>query len=259
MLRGGLVDYDGTIAKTPERQFKWFNFWADINNKKIGLNFTDFKKLYNQILDEKGVQAFYDYFGLPCDMNDFSHPVWNAYEHFKSQNPVEFYEGINDAISKVWEMGRLGSDVNNNQALRLAINTTNSWKSIYPELVSHGLKSYFESFCTAETLKAFDGSGNHNAIMKPSKISIALMLNVLGTKGESTFHLDDTIAGLKASVGVRRFGGLQSENLITIGAGWGFEGADKLNQGFSDDKGTHHYNHVIEHPSQLPDIIKQYI
>ena len=260
MLQGGLVDWDGTLANTPMRQYKWFSHWAKVNNnKKFNLSFEEFLPLYNKILDEKNVQAFYDEFELPCDMNNRNHPVWQGYEYFKSINPVELYVGAEKALKEVWEMGRLSKDPRNNKAMRLAINTTNSWKSIYPELIQHNILHYFDSHCTDENLKEFEGSGNHNAIKKPSKVSVALMLNILDSDGEMTFHIDDTVAGLKASNDVRRFGGLKSENLITIGAGQGFEGYDHLNRGYKTNGTTIHFNEVIEDIRQWPDVIKKYM
>jgi phosphoglycolate phosphatase-like HAD superfamily hydrolase len=262
MLNGGLIDWDGTIAMTPERQFKWFKYWSEENGKGLAFDtLKDFLDMYNPITNGRsGVQGVYDYLGLPCDMNDFNHPVWPAYKRFKSMNPVEMYPGIKDAIEKVYSMGRLNSDYSRNQALRLAINTTSDWKSIQPDMVRFGIINYFDSFCTAETLKQYDGSGNHGAINKPSKISVALMLNILGSDGETTFHLGDTLADLKASIDVRRHGGLRKENLITIGAAWGFEGRDALMKGVTLEDGlTAHFNYIIDHPDELPRVIEKYI
>jgi phosphoglycolate phosphatase-like HAD superfamily hydrolase len=261
MLTGGLIDWDGTIAMTPERQYNWFKYWANTNNVPFKFNnVKEFLKEYNPLINNVGAQGTYDAFGLPCNMSDFNHPVWPAYKHFKTLNPVEMYPGIKESLEEVWSMGRLNSNTERNQTLRLAINSTNDWKSIQPDMVRFGIINYFDSYCTAETLKQYDGSGNHGAIHKPSKISVALMLNILGTDGDTTFHLGDALSDLKASVDVRKYGGLKKENLITIGAAWGFEGREALEKGITLESGiTAHFNWIVDHPSELPKIIKQYL
>ncbi|RJQ15604.1 HAD family hydrolase [Candidatus Woesearchaeota archaeon] len=259
-LQGGLIDWDGVIAKTPERQFKWFREWARQNNIEFTYDtLEEFLAVYNKIISEKSAQGVYDAFGLPCEMSNPQHPVWPAYDHFKATNPVEMYDGIEQALIDVWKLGRLNANSSRNQTMRLAINTTNSWKSIYPDLVRFGIDYLFDSYCTAETLHNFEGSGNSAALHKPSKVSVALMLHILGSEGRTTFHLGDTIGDLRASYDIRRHGGINSETLITIGAAWGFEGRAVLEKGYSaNDSGTIHFTHIIDHPSELPKIIKAY-
>jgi phosphoglycolate phosphatase-like HAD superfamily hydrolase len=261
-LYGGLIDWDGTIVKTPQRQFEWFSEWARQNNVEFNYSsIEEFLPKYNKIISETSAQGVYDEFNLPCDMGNHNHPVWLAYDHFKATHPVEMYDGIKDALVDVWKLGRLDSNSLRNQTMRLAINTTNNWKSIYPDLEKFGITYLFDSKCCAETLKEFDGSGNSAAIQKPSKISVALMLNILGSEGHNTFHLGDTIGDLRASYDVRRFGGLKSETLITIGAAWGFEGRESLERGYTpqdSNVGSIHFTHIIDHPKQLVDVIKMY-
>jgi phosphoglycolate phosphatase-like HAD superfamily hydrolase len=261
MFTGGLIDWDGTIAMTPERQYNWFKYWAKENNKEIKFNnLRTFLEEYNSLINTVGVQGTYDAFELPCDMGDFNHPVWPAYKHFKSINPVEIYPEMKSALRKVWTMGRLNKNSEMNQTMRLALNTTSDWKSIYPDMVRFGILNYFDSFCTAETLKEYDGSGNHGAMNKPSKVSVALMLNILGSEGSSTFNIGDTLADLKASIDVRRHGTIKKENLITIGAAWGFEGRKSLEKGVTLENGvTAHFDYIINRPSELPKVLKQYL
>ncbi|MGV8086432.1 MAG: HAD family hydrolase [Candidatus Woesearchaeota archaeon] len=262
VLLGGLIDWDGTIVKTPERQFKWFSEWARQNNVEFNYaTLEEFLPKYNKVYNEKGGQGLYDAFGLPCNMSDHNHPVWPAYDHFKATHPVEMYDGIKEALIDVWKLGRLDSNSLRNQTMRLAINTTNNWKSIYPDLIKFELEYIFDSHCCAETLKEFDGNGNSAALQKPSKVSVALMLNILGSEGHTTFHLGDTIGDLRASYDIRRFGGLKSESLITIGAAWGFEGRETLEKGYTSpnsNSGTIHFTHILDHPKQLVDVIKSY-
>ncbi|MGV8169017.1 MAG: HAD family hydrolase, partial [Candidatus Nanoarchaeia archaeon] len=171
----------------------------------------------------------------------------------------KLHDGMKKAIKDIWYLGRFSKDPSRNQSMKFAINTTNSWKSIYPELVENNILQYFDSFCTAETLKNYDGSGNHSAMNKPSKVSVALMLYVLGTDGGATIHIGDTLSDLKASIDVRRFGGLKSENLITVGCAWGFDGKDTLKEGVKTNGGTVYFQHIADKPSDLPEIIRMYM
>ncbi len=261
VLYGGLIDWDGTIVKTPERQFKWFREWARQNNVEFNYEtLEDFLPKYNKA-SEIGSQELYDAFNLPCEMSNEDHPVWPAYNHYKATHPVEMYDGIKEALIEVWKLGRLDANPQRNQTMRLAINTTNNWKSIYPDLKRFGIDHIFDSYCCFETLKAYDGNGNTAALLKPSKVSVALMLNILGSEGHTTFHLGDTIGDLKASYDVRRFGSIKSESLITIGAARGFYGREALRKGYTpqdSNVGSIHFTHIIDHPRQLIDVIKQY-
>jgi phosphoglycolate phosphatase-like HAD superfamily hydrolase len=262
-LRGGLIDWDGTIVKTPERQFKWYREWARQNNIPFEYDSLEsWLPMYNSHINDSGVQGVYDALGLPGDVANFEDLVWVAYNAFKKSNPVEMYDGIREALIDVWKIGRLDSNAERNHTLRLAINTTNNWGSIYPDLKKFDMDYIFDSFCTAETLNDFVGEGGDTkGIHKPSKVSIALMLHILGTDGETTFHLGDTIADLRASYDIRRHGGIKSESLITVGASWGFEGRTVLEKGYvpkDSNQGSIHFTHIIDEPRQLVDIVKLY-
>jgi len=268
MLQGGLFDYDGTIAMTLERQFHWLKYWAGLNGVKrlvhpeIGPldKFQAFVKGYNDLINRVGVQGMYDAFNLPCNMNDFNHPVWIAYNQFKADNPARLYPGMKEAVEEVWRLGHLTKNASLNHRMRLAINTSNSWKSIYSELSAAGLVHCFDSFVTAEVLTEYTGTGNSGSINKPSKISVALSLNILDTDGGATFHVGDTLADLKASLDVKSTGkSYKGESLITIGAAWGYEGRESLERGVDTDGGTTHFRHIADSPGDLPKIISQYI
>jgi len=268
MLQGGLFDYDGTLADTKQRQFYWMHHWAKYNNKDIRDPATGdlldnperFFRVYNEIINKKGIQAVYDTWGLPCDMNDMNHLVWKMYEDFKLKNPVKLYNGIKEAITEIFEMGHLRADAEAFRRLRLGINTTNSWPSIQNELKHAGIIYCFDAKVTAEDLNNYLGEGKPGAINKPSKVSVALSLDALGTKGHATFHVGDTLADLKASIDVRQ--GTKpylGENLITIGAAWGYEGRTALEKGWKTESGTTHFRHIADSPSELPGIIEQYV
>ena len=267
MLEAVLFDYDGTLADTKERQFAWMHHWAAINLKIIRDSETGevldtpemFWPVYNRIINKSGVQGVYDYFGLPCDMNDMNHPVWIAYEAFKLKNPVPLYPGIREAILEMHELGNLRSDTKMKHRVRLGINTTNSWPSIKNELGLSGVLGCFDTHVTAEDLNDFLGYGKQGAINKPSKVSCALSLMKLDARGSLTLHIGDTIADLKASLDVRRPDNPYSgENLITVGVSWGYEGPEALIKGFKTDAGSYHFSHLVQSPSQLPRIMEQY-
>lgn len=262
MLQGLTFDYDGTIGQTSERQLKWLEYWAGINGKKIHFdNIGAFLEFYNKHCARKGgVQNVYDELDLPCDMNDKKHPVWPAYTQFKNDNPATLYPGIREAILTVWEMGHLSADYMRNRRLRLAINTTNTWKSIAEELRREGLIQCFDSFVTEEVLREYHGAGNPGSITKPSKVSLALTLGLIDSIGEHTMHIGDTIGDLIASHKVMRLNPQRPETLITVGAAWGYEGREKLEQGYQlHDGGTIHFNYIINKPEELPGIVAKLI
>lgn len=271
MLQGITFDFDGTLAQTFERQHKWFKYWAKINKKELKFNeyndfndfndFNEFKDFYNTYCTpEKGVQNVYDKLGLPCNMNDKSHPVWDAYEAFKEKNPVIFYDGVKDAVKNIWKNGHLSKDYNRNRRLRMSINTTNSWKSIYNDLKREDMIQYFDCFVTEEVLRSYHGSHNSSAIHKPSKISLALTLGLIDCEGEFVMHVGDTINDLAASQKVIRLNPMRPETLITVGTSWGYEGRDKLEKGVEVESiGTVHFNYIIDKPSQLIEIVDSLI
>ncbi|HYD03161.1 MAG TPA: HAD hydrolase-like protein [Alphaproteobacteria bacterium] len=272
-LLGGLFDYDGVIGDTKARQFEWYKEWARQN--KVDLKFPDGSKVdpndlegflaqYNSTYALNGTKT-YNLFGLPCDFDAENSKVWAAYELFNENNPVKIFPGMKEALIKIWKDGRLDSDDKKNRSLRLAINTTSSWKSIYPALKRFGISHIFDSYCTSEILKKQAGEGGkYEGNNKPSKVSIALMLNILGSRGNTTIHVGDTIADLRASQDVLEHLMIKDETLITVGVAWGYDGGEVLHKGYNlkDNKGnslgTLNFNHIIEHPSQLPALIKKY-
>ncbi|HYD03162.1 MAG TPA: HAD hydrolase-like protein [Alphaproteobacteria bacterium] len=273
-LLGVLFDYDGVISDTKSRQFEWFKAWSRQNNvtpkyddgSKFDYNDLErFLSQYNRVIAQHGIESVYDSFSLPSDFHAKPSKVWTAYEIFKNDNPVKMFNGMFDVLTDIWKMSRLDSDLKRNRVIRLGINTTNSWNSINLDLERFGVRYMFDSRCTTEDLKDFAGEGgNYESINKPSKISVALMMEILGTDGDETIHIGDTIGDLRASYDVKRFSQLKRHNLITIGAGWGFDGPEILNKGYElkDNTGNHlktiHFTHIAEHPSQLPALIKKY-
>lgn len=258
-LEGGLFDYDGVIANSAENQFHWFQFWAHRNGKKLPFTqLKEFMAFYNERCSS-GVQAVYDSLGLPCNMSDTSHPVWSAYLAFKKDHPVELHSGIREAIAEIWHLGSLSSNAARNKRLRLAINTTQSWKSIYPRLEHYGLLPFFDSFVTKEVMDRFHGAGGSKDLEKPSKISVAYALGLIGSDGERTFHVGDTLNDLRASMDVHMPPQIRAHNLIIIGAAWGYEGREALEEGIKMGRKTFHFDHIAGSPRELPGIIRNYM
>ncbi|MBN2142585.1 HAD family hydrolase [Candidatus Woesearchaeota archaeon] len=269
MLDAILFDYDGTLGMTQERQHDWFHYWGKLNGKNRlmhpeGGDLSDLKRfiaVYNKVLAKHDVQRFYADLELPCDMNDRTHPVWIAYDSFKLSNPARLYPGIKEAIIEIWEAGQLSTQKNRNYRVRLGINTTNSWDSICKELKAHGILHCFDSYVAKDILAVYDGAGNASSITKPSKISVALSLDVLNSEGRATMHVGDTLGDLKASIDVRRgFRMHKGENLITVGVAWGYECRENLEGGVIDESGvSEHFKHIIESPDQLPKVVASYM
>ncbi len=264
MLQGITFDYDGTIGQTAERQFNWFNHWAKMNSKTLPFkDVREFLSVYNPFLDKKGgVQNFYDAFSLPCDMNDKSHPVWAAYSDFKKQSQAGMYPGMKKAIEDIWQIGHLSADSTKNRRLRMAINTTNTWDSVYRDLHREGILYCFDSFVTSEVLSNYHGAGGGNHITKPSKISLALVLGLIDSEGEFTLHVGDTLNDLAASHKVMRLNPSRPETLLTVGVSWGYEGREKLEQGVKladSSNATVHFNYIVDNPEELLPIVQKHL
>lgn len=260
MLQAVIFDHDGTLAQTMERQFAWFNFWAEKNGLSISHDLKSFIPFYNSGCAKKeGVQNVYDELNLPCDMKDRNHPVWPAYEEFKKITPAPLYEGIKGAVTEIWKEGSLSSGYSLNRRMRLAINTSNTWKSVYADLVKGEIIHYFDSFVSDEVVGDYQGIGDPDAVKKPSKISLALALGLTDSEGEHVLHIGDTVNDLAASQKVIRLSPNRPETLITVGAAWGYEGRETLENGIEvPGQGRTHFNHIIDHPSELVEIVKKY-
>lgn len=251
-----IFDFDGTLVPTITRQYDWFRYWAENNGKKLshvesGEEYntaSEFVEFYNEILHDHGVQRVYDLLGLPCDMNDSEHPVWAAYSKFKIERPLKLYEGMKGVLDELHARG-----------VRLAINTTNKLDSIEKELGKEQVLQYFNPIITEDYLAAYHGAGKADAIKKPSKISLSLTLNELNLNGQKVLHVGDTLNDLISSKKVMRQYPTRFENLPVIGVSWGFEGRQKLEQGYETKDRTYHFDHIIDHPSELMPIIEDYI
>lgn len=259
MLQAVIFDYDGTLAPTLDRQYSWFQFWAKKNGKALPCaGRADFQVMYNeQCQRDGGVQNVYDHLGLPCDMKDRKHPVWPAYEEFKHANPLTLYPHAKEMVEAIWQIGALGKDPKRNRRLRMGINTTNTWASIWKELDANGIMPYFDGFITEEVLRYYHGNGNGHAIHKPSTVSLALTLGLLDSEGAFTMHVGDTLNDLRSSQKVMRLNPMRPETLITVGACYGYEGRARLEQGAETEYGTVKFNHLIDTPLELVDIVKK--
>lgn len=258
MLQAVIFDFDGTIAPTSIRQEKWFKFYSDVNRKEWPFKtFDEFLTFYNhECSGPKGVQHVYDTLGLPCDMKDKSHPVWPAYIEFNQSNKQELYKGMKETIEKIWEMGQLSKDPFRNRRLRLGINTTNSWSSIYGDLAAADVIKYFDSRITEEILRCFQGAGDCEPLKKPATISLALAIGLIDSETDLTLHVGDTLNDLSASQKVMILNPMNPKNLITVGACYGYEGRKKLEQGVEKDGVLVKFDYLIDEPSELIKIVE---
>ena len=269
MLQAVIFDYDGTLAPTNERQFNWFKYWWNcsenserVNGKEFPFeNLENFMEMYNsQCHREGGVQYVYDFLGLSCEMNNKDHPVWGAYKKYLAENPSGLYPEMKNALKEIWEIGGLNSDYRKTRRLRLGINTTNTWSSVYKDLNKTGVMQFFDSFITEEVLREFQGAGNPDAIKKPSKISLALALGLINSEGEYTMHVGDTLNDLAASQKITRLNPLHPETLITVGVSWGYEGKANLEKGVEvPGEGRVYFNHIVNTPSEIVQLVKKYL
>jgi len=259
VLDAVLFDFDGTIAPTSIRQEKWFKFYSQENNKDWPFStFDAFLSFYNRQLQlPNGVQNVYDQLGLPCVMSDRNHPVWPAYEKFNQSNPAGLYDGMKETIEEIWKLGALTKDVSRNRRLRLGINTTNSWGSIYRDLDKGGILPYFDCFIAEEVLSRYHGADNGDAIKKPSSISLNLSLELLSSSGGRVLHVGDTLNDLRASHKVLRLNPLREEDIITVGACYGYEGREILEKGVKTRENVVNFDYLVDQPKELVDVVKE--
>ncbi|HII14703.1 MAG TPA: HAD family hydrolase [Nanoarchaeota archaeon] len=249
-LKGVIWDFDGTMSQTGMRQYLWFQQWAKDNGKTLVHEgnpldtFSKFMGFYNTVIQANGPQGVYDALGLPCTMNDKSHPVWVGYERFKRENPVQLYPGIADAVRLFQRLG-----------LKQGINTTNKIASIEKELVQAGILAVFDSVITEETLADYHGAGNQEAIKKPSKISLYLALEELGIAGDEAVHVGDTVNDLAASKRVMRLNPRRFVDIYVVGMTYGFEGREVLNKGVETPNGTLHFDALADNAEGLVEIV----
>lgn len=258
MLQAVIFDFDGTIAPTSIRQEKWFKHYSEFNGKAWHFkSFDEFLTFYNHHCAlNGGVQNVYDKLGLPCDMTDRNHKVWPAYEEFNKTNHQELYPGMKETILKIWEKGQLSKDPKRNGRLRLGINTSNTWSSIYRDLAAADIAKYFDFFVAEETLRKH-GNGDCEPLKKPSTYSVELMLEMMGADGKHTLHIGDTINDLIASRNVPGRYSQSQQDLITVGACYGYEGRKRLEQGAEKDGKTVKFDYLIDEPSELVSIVEK--
>ncbi len=258
MLQAVVFDFDGTIAPSSFRQEKWFKHYSKENNKEwLFKDFDEFLTFYNhECSGPKGVQHVYDKLGLPCDMKDRNHIVWRKYESYNQEHPLELYGGMKETIEKIWEMGQLTKNPQMNRRLRLGINTTNSWGSIYRDLAKADVIKYFDSRITEENLRQFSGVGDCEPLKKPSTVSLAMILGLIDSDGGKTLHIGDTLNDLRSSQKVMVLNPMNPETLITVGACYGYEGREKLEQGVEKDGTVVKFDYLIDEPKELVKIVE---
>ncbi len=266
-LEGIIFDNDGVLSCTAPRQYQWFQNWAMVNGKPP-LPYKDLSEFlldYNYTLHgagdvASGVQNFYDKHGLPCDMKDKDHPVWAAYNEFKTTHQLGLFPGIKEVLEQLYALGSLSAQrLTGSTRLRMAVNSTNTWETISRELERAGVIQYFDTQVGIEILREAHGAGNGESLRKPSTISVAWCLRTLGTTGPNTMHVGDTRADLAASREVLVPGLSKKVDLLMVGAAWGYEGRELLERGTTLESGKKvNFDYIIDKPEELVPIVKHH-
>jgi len=153
-------------------------------------------------------------------------------------------------------MTRLSDDPLHNWAVRLGINTTNSWKSIKGDLKKADVTKYFDCRITDEILREYYQRGDSEPIKKPSPISIGYIMDMLNCDSRMTIHVGDTLDDLGSSVKVIRTNPKNPEKIITVGACYGYEKKSVLKRGVEKNNKTYTFDYLIDKPSELIQIVK---
>ena len=91
---------------------------------------------------------------------------------------------------------------------------------------------------------------------KPSTVSLTLMLGLINCEGSRTLHVGDTLNDLSASQKVMRLNPMNPETLITVGACYGYEGRERLEQGVEKDGTLIKFDYLIDEPKELIKIVE---
>ena len=84
-----------------------------------------------------------------------------------------------------------------------------------------------------------------------------MILGLIDSEGDSTLHIGDTLNDLAASQKVILLNPQRPETLLTVGAAWGYEGREKLEEGVEIGDGTRAYfNYIIDKPEHLIPIVE---
>lgn len=255
-----IFDFDGTLADTVPVLEAWYKHWAQKNNRPWPfLNLAQFKETYSQIIYEPGkhkVQEFYDYLGLPCDMHDFNHPVWPEYRQFFSSQSYNLFPHMKEILTEIYQLGSLDSQ--QSRRLRLGLNSNNSWKNILPCLAREKILPYFDTQVCTEQLKEYHGLENSFKIGKPCKIPIILTLQNLDALPSRALYVGDTRCDLEACKNVL-LPGREKEDLIVVGANWGYEGYKLLAEGVTLNGKKLTFDHYVDHPEELLGVVQLYL
>ncbi|MCA9478690.1 MAG: HAD family hydrolase [Nanoarchaeota archaeon] len=246
-LKAAIADYDGTTADTYDRQFQWFKLCADYS----GIDFPyhsdeEFRPVYAKAYKEGGIQGSYDFFGLPCDMNDHSHPIHPIYDEFNLSRPAPFFEGMPELIEFLKEEG-----------VKIAFCTNNYTPLVRAGLKRYGLDDDSYVFVDGKSVKKYSSNGKQNYYKKPSKKLMQRALKELGTRPEETIHLCDTLVDLQSAVDIP-YGRYNREDLTNLGHLKGFEG-DILREGVMTPFGQKHFDGLYSHPDEVKDLVREFM
>ena len=160
-------------------------------------------------------------------------------------------------MKEIWEIGSLqGPDPLHCRRLRLGLNSNNSRKNVLNDLGS--LVPYFDTIVTSDLLHVYHGNKGGDALTKPARVSLALALDSLQSSGEAAMHVGDTLDDLAASQNVlRQMPYLHCETLITVGACYGYQGREVLEEGVETSSGRVHFDYLIDEPRELIPIVEE--
>jgi FMN phosphatase YigB (HAD superfamily) len=240
-----IFDYDGTIINSPDRQFKWLQFWAEENNVLFDFkSFEEFKPIYADLYLNKGIQGVYDELHLPCDMKNKSHPVHDAYEYFNLTFFAPFYEGIVDVFEHIQSAGG-----------KIAICTNTHSPIVEKGLSDHNIPLDSFPIIDARTVVKEKTPMKTSYYTKPSTKLIEHTLIVLNSHPVKAMHICDTLVDVSASLEVPF--GEENYDLTNVGHLGGYEG-DILRNGVVKNNSRKYFDELYSSSSELINIIDSY-
>ncbi len=226
MINTIIFDFDGVIADSVETIFKWFQHAASVFG--IQLPIKDSGELIANFAEPFPI--FYKFLGFDWE-NDQS-KIYNEYITYHSTHPVTLINGIEQVIKNLAAT----------PGMKLGIVSSNMQKVLEYNLEYHNLRDRFDVVIGIDKDK--------NSPLKPDPTLLLEALDSLGSGLQESVYIgdqpSDVLTAYNASQ-VRNKGRMQTISITT-----GFATREKL------ENCTPSADHIIDHPSQIPDKLEIY-